>query len=154
MFINLAQNQVVYSSHCARHICSQWLKCQQTSCSPLSTSSVDNPWLNAVETLQLLPPLVMTQDVKAFLIESVHTPIFNTKVIHQISRARKDQVSRKLMVLQSNRVKVTDSWMWVGMIIQNIFFCVDICCRLHLPAISQANGEYCYCGSCPSVCFQ
>ena len=55
----------------------------------------------------MLPPLATTQDVEAFLIESVRAPIFNTEVVGQISRARKDQVLRKLMVLQSKRVKVT-----------------------------------------------
>ncbi|EDR08609.1 uncharacterized protein LACBIDRAFT_235177, partial [Laccaria bicolor S238N-H82] len=75
----------------------------------LDLISRHNPRLDAVETLQLLPPLVTTQDVKAFLIESLRAPIFDTKVVSQISKARKDQVSRKLMVLQSKRVKVTDS---------------------------------------------
>ena len=82
----------------------------------LDLISRHNPRLDPVETLQLLPPLVTTQDVKAFLIESVRAPIFDTKVVSQISKARKDQVSRKLMVLQSKRVKVTDSRMWVGIV--------------------------------------
>ena len=94
----------------------------------LDLISRHNPRLDPVETLQLLPPLVTTQDVKAFLIESVRAPIFDTKVISQISKARKDQISRKLMVLQSKRVKVTDSRMWVG-IVQNVIFRADICCH-------------------------
>lgn len=65
--------------------------------------------LDSVETLQLLPPLVTAQNVHRFLIEALRAPIFDTAVNRHISKARNDQVSRKLMILQSRRVKVTDS---------------------------------------------
>ncbi|KAG6916169.1 hypothetical protein DXG01_008142 [Tephrocybe rancida] len=68
-----------------------------------------NSRLDIVETLQLLPPLVTAQDVRAFLVEALRTPIFDTNVIRHISKARNDQLSRKLMLLQTKRVKVTDS---------------------------------------------
>lgn len=69
--------------------------------------------LDSVETLQLLPPLVTAQNVHRFLIEALRAPIFDTAVNRHISKARNDQVSRKLMILQSRRVKVTDSRMYV-----------------------------------------
>ncbi|KAF8207076.1 hypothetical protein K438DRAFT_1713917 [Mycena galopus ATCC 62051] len=65
--------------------------------------------LDAVDTLQLLPPLVTTQDIRTFLIGALRTPVFDTRVIRNLSKARGDQVDRKLMALQTQRVKVTDS---------------------------------------------
>ena len=72
-----------------------------------------SPRLDAVEVLQLLPPLVTARDVQPFLLEALRAPVFDTNVIREIHKARKNQLSRKLMVLQSNRVKVTDSRMYV-----------------------------------------
>ncbi|KAG6816641.1 hypothetical protein H0H87_004387 [Tephrocybe sp. NHM501043] len=77
----------------------------------LDLISRHNSRLDIVETLQLLPPLVTAQDVRAFLIEALRAPIFDTGVIRHISKARNDQLSRKLMLLQAKRVKVTDSRM-------------------------------------------
>lgn len=65
--------------------------------------------LDAAETLKLLPPLVTTQSVTKFLVESLRAPLFDTRVTRGIGKARNDQVSRKLAALQSRRVKVTDS---------------------------------------------
>lgn len=70
-----------------------------------------SPRLDAVETLQLLPPLVTTDEIREFLIESLRAPVFDTQVIRQISKARDDQLARKLIGLKSRRVKVTDSRM-------------------------------------------
>ncbi|KAF9472733.1 hypothetical protein BDN70DRAFT_886627 [Pholiota conissans] len=75
----------------------------------LDLISRHSPRLDSIETLQLLPPLVTTQDVRAFLIEGLRVPIFDTQVVRQISKARNDQLARRLMNLQSRRVKVTDS---------------------------------------------
>jgi hypothetical protein len=77
----------------------------------LDLISRHSPRLDSIETLQLLPPLVTTQDIKAFLIEGLRVPVFDTQVIRQISKARNDQLARRLMTLQSRRVKVTDSRM-------------------------------------------
>lgn len=77
----------------------------------LDLISRHSPRLDSVETLQLLPPLVTTQDIQTFLLEALRAPIFDTQVVRRISEARKDQLSRRLMVLQSKRVKVTDSRM-------------------------------------------
>ncbi|KAK7032798.1 rab guanyl-nucleotide exchange factor [Favolaschia claudopus] len=68
-----------------------------------------SPQLDAVDTLELLPPLVTTQDIRTFLIGALRAPVFNTRVIRNLSKARGDQVDRKLMALQTQRVKVTDS---------------------------------------------
>ncbi|KAJ7052608.1 hypothetical protein C8F01DRAFT_1170573 [Mycena amicta] len=65
--------------------------------------------LDSVATLELLPPLVSTQDVGKFLIKALHAPVFDTRVVKNLSKARGDQVDRLLMSLQTRRVKVTDS---------------------------------------------
>ncbi|KAF8150879.1 hypothetical protein B0H34DRAFT_155040 [Crassisporium funariophilum] len=75
----------------------------------LGLISRHGPRLDAVETLQLLPPLVTTDDIRAFLIEALRAPVFDAQVIRQISKSRNEQLARRLMVLQSKRVKVTDS---------------------------------------------
>jgi Vam6/Vps39-like protein vacuolar protein sorting-associated protein 39 len=67
-----------------------------------------------VETLQLLPPLVTAHDVRTFLLEALRAPIFDTRVIREISKSRNDQLARSLMVLQAKRVKVNDSRMYGG----------------------------------------
>ncbi|KJA16870.1 hypothetical protein HYPSUDRAFT_46906 [Hypholoma sublateritium FD-334 SS-4] len=75
----------------------------------LDLISRHSPRLDSVETLQLLPPLVTAQEIRAFLIEGLRVPVFDTQVVRQISKARNDQLARRLMSLQSRRVKVTDS---------------------------------------------
>ncbi|EKM58191.1 uncharacterized protein PHACADRAFT_171437 [Phanerochaete carnosa HHB-10118-sp] len=72
-----------------------------------------SPRLDEVETLQILPPLVPAQDVQRFLIEALRAPIFDTRVVREVNKARDEQVARRLMYLQSKRVKVTDSRMQV-----------------------------------------
>ena len=79
----------------------------------LDLISRHNTRLESIETLQLVPPLVTAQDVRPFLIEALRTPVFDTAVHRYISKARTELVARKLMVLQSRRVKVTDSRMFV-----------------------------------------
>ncbi|KAJ7220172.1 hypothetical protein GGX14DRAFT_585899 [Mycena pura] len=65
--------------------------------------------MDAVATLELLPPLVTTQDIRTFLIGALRAPVFDSQVIRNISKAHGDQVDEKLMALQTRRVKVTDS---------------------------------------------
>ncbi|KXN86467.1 Vam6/Vps39-like protein [Leucoagaricus sp. SymC.cos] len=86
----------------------------QISASDLLQPALDlisrhNPRLDPVETLNLLPPLVTAQDVRAFLFEALRAPIFDTRVVRCLSKARNDIVARRLMVLQGRKVKVTDS---------------------------------------------
>ncbi|KAF7312336.1 Rab guanyl-nucleotide exchange factor [Mycena indigotica] len=68
-----------------------------------------SPQLDSVATLELLPPLVSTQDIHKFLVNALHAPVFDTRVVKNLSKARGDQVDRLLMGLQTRRVKVTDS---------------------------------------------
>ena len=79
----------------------------------LELISRHGPRLDAVETLQLLPPLVTADDIRPFLIDSLRIPAFDTRVVREINKARNDQLSRRLIALQSRRVKVTDSRMLV-----------------------------------------
>ena len=67
--------------------------------------------LDATETLKLLPPLVQARDVREFLVESLRVPRFDTRVIREIAKARRDDVATRLMVLEERRVKVVDSRM-------------------------------------------
>ncbi|TFK27815.1 hypothetical protein FA15DRAFT_666044 [Coprinopsis marcescibilis] len=75
----------------------------------LALISRHSPRLDSVETLQLLPPLVTAHDVKEFLVDALRVPVFDTRVIGQISKARNDHLARKLVGLQTRRVKVTDT---------------------------------------------
>lgn len=75
----------------------------------LDLISRHSPRLDSVETLQLLPPLVTARDVRPFLQEALRAPIFDSHVIRNIHKARNEQVARKLMLLESRRVRVTDS---------------------------------------------
>lgn len=64
--------------------------------------------------MQLLPPLVTAADAKAFLSEALRAPPkLHTRVQREIAKARAEQVSWNLMLLQEKRVKVTDSRMSV-----------------------------------------
>ncbi|KAI0649291.1 hypothetical protein C8Q79DRAFT_949834 [Trametes meyenii] len=75
----------------------------------LELISRHSPRLDPVATLQLLPPLVTAQDVRAFLLEALRAPLFDTRVVRGVSKAREEQVARRLMVLQSKRVRITDT---------------------------------------------
>ncbi|TCD70216.1 Vacuolar morphoproteinsis protein 6 [Steccherinum ochraceum] len=75
----------------------------------LELISRHSPRLDSVETLKLLPPLVTAQDVRAFLVEALRAPVFDTRVVKGISQARNEYLDRRLLTLQSKRVKVTDS---------------------------------------------
>ncbi|KDQ57202.1 hypothetical protein JAAARDRAFT_58670 [Jaapia argillacea MUCL 33604] len=75
----------------------------------LELISRHSPRIDAVETLQLLPPLVTAEDVRTFLLEALRAPIFDTRVIRDVSKSRNEQIVRKLMRLETRRVRVTDS---------------------------------------------
>jgi hypothetical protein len=79
----------------------------------LELISRHSPRLDSVETLQLLPPLVTAHDVRPFLQEALRAPIFDSHVVRDIHKARNEQVARKLMLLESRRVRVTDSRMYL-----------------------------------------
>lgn len=67
--------------------------------------------LDEVETLKILPPMVTAQDVQTFLVSALRAPRFDRRAVKEVSKARDEQVARKLMYLQAKRVKVTDSRM-------------------------------------------
>ena len=56
---------------------------------------------------------MQARDVKEFLIESLRVPRFDTRVIREIAKARRDDVGTRLMVLEERRVKIVDSRMCV-----------------------------------------
>ena len=82
-------------------------------------------------------------DIRPFLIDSLRIPAFDTRVVREINKARNDQLSRRLMALQSRRVKVTDSRMLVFFlqyklllerlngIIDYLFFWLHSCPQCH-----------------------
>ncbi|VDB94289.1 unnamed protein product [Peniophora sp. CBMAI 1063] len=65
--------------------------------------------LDPEAALDLLPPLVRAQDVQAFLLSALRAPVFDTRTTRNAAKARNEQVARKLMYLESNRVKVTNT---------------------------------------------
>ncbi|OCH95424.1 hypothetical protein OBBRIDRAFT_816580 [Obba rivulosa] len=67
------------------------------------------PRLDALEALSLLPPLVPESDVRPFLLAALRAPVFDQRVVREVAHAREEQVARKLMLLQSRRVRVSDS---------------------------------------------
>ncbi|TBU49828.1 hypothetical protein BD309DRAFT_850781 [Dichomitus squalens] len=75
----------------------------------LELISRHSPRLDPVATLQLLPPLVTAQDVGAFLLEALREPLFDTRVVRNVAKARQEQVARRLIALQSKRVRITES---------------------------------------------
>ncbi len=101
----------------------------------LDLISRHSPRLDSFKTLELLPPLVTAKDVRTFLIEALRAPIFDRKVIKNVSNARDDQVARGLMILQGKRVKVTDSRMFV----LEILHFVDVS-QYFVDVLSATNG--------------
>ncbi|KIY68727.1 hypothetical protein CYLTODRAFT_436489 [Cylindrobasidium torrendii FP15055 ss-10] len=75
----------------------------------LGLISRHSPRLDTVETLKLLPPLVTAQEIRTFLTESLRAPIFETRLVKVVTKSRSEQVGRRLMALQTKRVKITDS---------------------------------------------
>ncbi|KAG9051519.1 Vacuolar morphogenesis protein 6 [Tulasnella sp. UAMH 9824] len=75
----------------------------------LDLISRHSPRLDSAEALQLLPPLVNASDVRNFLYEALKTPKVDTRISRELWKAREHQVDRKLMLLQSKRVKITDT---------------------------------------------
>ena len=77
----------------------------------LELISRHSPRLDPAATLQLLPPLVTAQDVRAFLLEALREPLFDTRVVRNVAKARQEQAARRLIALQSRRVRITESRM-------------------------------------------
>jgi hypothetical protein len=75
----------------------------------LELVSRHGPRLDPAAALELLPPLVPTRDLRAFLMDALRAPRLDARAVREIARARQEDVGRGLMALQSRRVKVTDS---------------------------------------------
>lgn len=86
----------------------------------LELISRQSPRLDTLETLRLLPPLVPAQDVRAFLFDAARAPVFDTKVVREVRKGYNEQVARRLMALEGRRVRVTDSRMYVLLILRMI----------------------------------
>jgi Vam6/Vps39-like protein vacuolar protein sorting-associated protein 39 len=74
----------------------------------LDLISRHSPRLDAVETLQLLPPLVTASRVHEYLCEALRSPRIHVRVERELWKARSDQVARALMAYETKRVKITD----------------------------------------------
>jgi len=68
-----------------------------------------SPRLDAFATLDILPPLITAKDVRQFLIEVLRIPTLDSTIQREIWKSRKQSVSEQLGLLESRRVKVTDS---------------------------------------------
>ncbi|KAG8830543.1 Vacuolar morphogenesis protein 6 [Serendipita sp. 400] len=75
----------------------------------LDLISKHSPRLDAVETLQLLPPLVTASSVQEYLCEALRTPRIHVRFERELWKARSEQVSQILMTYESKRVKIADS---------------------------------------------
>jgi len=71
-----------------------------------------SPRLDASATLDMLPPLITAKDIRQFLIEVLRIPTLDTAIQREIWKSRKQTVSEQLALLESRRVKVTDSRMY------------------------------------------
>jgi hypothetical protein len=70
--------------------------------------------LDALQGLDLIPPLVTMAQVQSFFVKTLrdgHRRRNEARVVKDILKSRKEQVERALMGLQKNRVKITDSRM-------------------------------------------
>jgi hypothetical protein len=74
----------------------------------LDLISRHSPRLDAVETLQLLPPLITASDVSEYLCEALRSPRIHVRLERELWKARSDQVSQQLMAFESKRVKITE----------------------------------------------
>ncbi|KAH7097488.1 hypothetical protein BKA62DRAFT_716172 [Auriculariales sp. MPI-PUGE-AT-0066] len=68
-----------------------------------------SPRLDAQEAIKLLPPMVAAGSLKEFLVEAVRQPTFDTRVVREVAKSRKEEVERRLVAFQERRVKVDDS---------------------------------------------
>jgi len=52
---------------------------------------------------------VRAQAVRAFLVAALRAPVFDTRAVCNVARARSEQVARRLVYLEANRVKVSNT---------------------------------------------
>jgi len=75
----------------------------------LALISRHSPRLDPLQTIQLLPPLVPAGAIQAFLTEALRQPRFDTRLLREVCKARDEELARKLITLQSRRVRVDDT---------------------------------------------
>lgn len=116
----------------------------------LDLISRHSPRLDSVEVLQLLPPLVNTSQLRTFLIESLKSPKVDLDIAKELWKSRSHQIDKKLITLQSRRVKIADSRMQVArqcVLIDSVLPNIV----LQMSSMPQKIGEQCYCGACAKV---
>ena len=64
--------------------------------------------LDNIETLQLLPPLIPVEDVKALLNEALRKPFFSMMVLREIAKSNNETTKARLMRLENRRVLMTE----------------------------------------------
>ncbi|KAF8688888.1 Vacuolar sorting protein 39 domain 1, partial [Rhizoctonia solani] len=79
----------------------------------LDLISRQSPRIDPVATLELLPPLVTTSDLRTFLHTALRNPRVDTRIERELWLARSQQADRRVAALHSRRVRVTDSRMYV-----------------------------------------
>lgn len=70
--------------------------------------------LDAKEVLEMLPPLVTMEDVRAFFVKTLREGRKRrneARIVRGLVGARKEEVERALMDVQGNRVRITDQRM-------------------------------------------
>ena len=80
----------------------------------LSLISTHGTRLDAKEVLDLLPPLVTMEDVRAFFIKTLRGAMAkknDSRIVKGLISSRKSEVERVLMSTQVKRVRVTDQRM-------------------------------------------
>jgi hypothetical protein len=80
----------------------------------LSLISTHGTRLDATEVLDLLPPLVTMEDVRAFFIKTIRGATAkrnDSRIVRSLVSSRKEEVERTLMGLQVKRVRITDQRM-------------------------------------------
>ncbi|KAJ1307397.1 hypothetical protein OPQ81_001502 [Rhizoctonia solani] len=75
----------------------------------LDLISRQSPRIDPIATLELLPPLVTTSDLRTFLHTALRTHRVDTRIERELWLARSQQADRRVAALHARRVRVTDS---------------------------------------------
>ncbi|CAE6468651.1 unnamed protein product [Rhizoctonia solani] len=75
----------------------------------LDLISRQSPRIDPIATLELLPPLVTTSDLRTFSHTALRTPRVDTRIERELWLARSQQTDRRVAALHARRVRVTDS---------------------------------------------
>ncbi|CAE6456533.1 unnamed protein product [Rhizoctonia solani] len=75
----------------------------------LDLISRQSPRIDPIKTMELLPPLVTTSDLRTFLHTALRNPRVDTRIERELWLARNQQADRRVAALHARRVRVTDS---------------------------------------------